>query len=387
MSGSGSDQWVRRERIELPSMSPGTRRHLEVWRFGTPGARPKAYLQASLHADELPAMVVAHALCGRLGAAAQAGGVTGEVVVVPAANPVGLSQVVQGRSLGRFALGGGGNFNRGFADVADEVAARVTGRLGADAQGNVALVREIMGGVLDEVEAVDEVQCLRRALLRLAADADIALDLHCDSEALMHLYLGTPLWPGAADLSAQIGSHVTLLAVASGGNPFDEAVGGVWWTLADRFPEHPLPPACLSATIELRGRADVSEALADADADNLFRFLQRRGIVQGDPGPLPRALCDATPLDGVDMVQAPTPGILCYRRAPGDRVAAGEVVAVILDPLERDATRALTPLEASTTGTLFARSADRLARPGRIVCKIAGPSSLPGRGDGPLLTD
>ena len=48
----------RRERIVLPSMSPGTERSIDVLRFGVQGARPKAYLQASLHADEIPAMLV-----------------------------------------------------------------------------------------------------------------------------------------------------------------------------------------------------------------------------------------------------------------------------------------------------------------------------------------
>ena len=44
--------------IALPPVAPGTRREIEVLRFGTPGARPKAYLQAGLHADELPGMLV-----------------------------------------------------------------------------------------------------------------------------------------------------------------------------------------------------------------------------------------------------------------------------------------------------------------------------------------
>ncbi|MDX1432963.1 MAG: hypothetical protein R3286_10990 [Gammaproteobacteria bacterium] len=38
-------------------------------------------------------------------------------------------------------------------------------------------------------------------------------------------------------------------------------------------------------------------------------------------------------------------------------------------------------------GVLFARTADRLARPGKVVCKVAGAASLPGRADGPLLTE
>ena len=43
----------------LKPSSPGTSRHLKILRYGTPGAAPKAYLQASLHADELPGMMAA----------------------------------------------------------------------------------------------------------------------------------------------------------------------------------------------------------------------------------------------------------------------------------------------------------------------------------------
>lgn len=368
-------------------MSPGTERSFPVLRFGASGARPKAYFQASLHADEIPAMLVLNHLSARLARAAHEGAVRGEVVIVPAANPVGLAQFVQGRHLGRFSLAGSGNFNRQFPDLVDAVDEAVASRLGDDAEANVASVRAAMGEVLAAARADDEVSALRHALLGLAFDADIVLDLHCDSEAVLHLYLGTPLWPGAADLSAQIGSRATLLATVSGGNPFDEAVGGVWWALAERHPKRPIPPACLSGTIEYRGRADVEEALAAADAENLFRFLQRRGIVAGDPGPLPEALCRGTPLDGVDMIRSPVAGIVAYQKAPGEPVAAGEVVAVVIDPMKEDFDGARTALASRCDGILYGRSADRLTRPGRIVCKIAGAESLPDRQAGALLTD
>ncbi|MEZ5600227.1 MAG: hypothetical protein R3F36_04160 [Candidatus Competibacteraceae bacterium] len=42
------------DHLELPAPAPGTRRALRVHRYGTPGARPKAYFQAALHADEIP---------------------------------------------------------------------------------------------------------------------------------------------------------------------------------------------------------------------------------------------------------------------------------------------------------------------------------------------
>jgi predicted deacylase len=378
---------LRRERIVLPAMSPGTERSLSVLRFGAEGARPKAYFQASLHADEIPAMLVLNHLAERLRQAAGAGALRGEVVVVPVANPVGLAQFVQGRAMGRFALGGDGNFNRHFPDLSEALDETLAGRLGEHVAENISMVRAALKAALDALRPRDEVAYLRHALLGLAYDADIALDLHCDSEAVLHLFLGTPLWPDAADLSAQLGSRATLLATVSGGNPFDEAVGGPWWALAQRCPEHPVPPACLSGTVELRGRSHVDEAMAAADADNLYRFLQRRGVVDGDPGPLPAALCDATPLEGVDMIRSPVPGIIAYRKEPGEAVAAGDVVAVVVDPMNPDFSAARTELACRCDGILYGRSEDRFARPGKVVCKVAGSEPLPDRHAGELLTD
>lgn len=378
---------VRRERIVLPSMSPGTARSLDVLRFGVQGARPKVYLQASLHADEIPAMLVLNHLAERLRQATAAGAMRGEVVAVPAANPIGLAQVVQGRSMGRFSLAGAGNFNRNFPDLVETMDGDIGGRLGQNAEENVSVVRAALADALDTIMPLDEVAFLRHALLRLAHDADIALDLHCDSEGAMHLFMGTPLWPDAADLSAQIGSCATLLATVSGGHPFDEAVGGPWWALAERYPQHPIPPACLSATVEFRGRSDVSEALAASDADNLFRFLQRRGVVAGDPGPLPAALCEGTPLEGVDMIRSPVAGIVAYEKEPGETVTAGEVLAVVVDPLGEDFASARTELKSRCDGILYGRSEDRLTRPGKLVCRVAGKEPFADRQGGSLLTE
>ncbi|MER8389338.1 hypothetical protein NKH14_28280 [Mesorhizobium sp. M1380] len=43
----------------------------------------------------------------------------GEIIIVPCANPIGLSQRLQGYHAGRSDLGVGGNFNRNFPDVSN----------------------------------------------------------------------------------------------------------------------------------------------------------------------------------------------------------------------------------------------------------------------------
>src|ERR1700750_2673347 len=122
----------------LTPASPGARLELLSLHFGHEGADPKATLQAALHADEIPGLLVAHHLRERLRALEAAGRIAGEVVLVPVANPIGLGQRVLQQPLGRFELASGENFNRHYADLFDTVAARVEGRLGPDAATNVA---------------------------------------------------------------------------------------------------------------------------------------------------------------------------------------------------------------------------------------------------------
>jgi predicted deacylase len=373
------------ETIALPTQSPGTARHLKLHRWGVAGAAPKIYIQASLHADEIPAMLVAHHLIGRLDAAERAGAIRGEILLVPAANPIGMSQVLDGTHLGRYELGSGENFNRGYPDLAPLAAERLKGRLGPDAAANVALIRETLREILAETAPQGELAALRRHLMALAIDADIVLDLHCDDESVMHLYMGEARWPDGEDLSAELGSVATMLAADSGGTPFDESFSNLWAKLrAALGADHPIPDASLAATVELRGRADVTDEFAAADAAALLRYLMRKGAVAGDPGPLPAPKCEGTRLAAVDWLRAPVAGILVYKVALGARVAKGDLIAEIVDPLADDPAMARTEVRTITDGRLISRRTRLLARPGQGIGKIVGTLDLPTR-QGALL--
>jgi len=369
------------ERIPLPFARLGTQRTLTVHRFGTPGARPKAYIQAALHADEIPGQLVAHHLLRLLASAP----VTGEIVVVPVANPIGLDQVVEGAAVGRYALGGGGNFNRGFPDLTADAAERLRGRLGADAAANAAAVRDALRAAHAALSPEGEVAALRHALLGLALDADLVLDLHCDTEAVVHLYTGEALWPGTTDIAAELGCRAVLLSAQSGGDPFDESCSAPWWRLAERLgPDTPIPAACTAVTVELRGKADVSDALAEADARAILRVLIRRGMVAGDAGPLPALAGTATPLAGLDRLTAPVSGVIAFHHAVGDVVHAGDLVAEIVDSTAEPAA-ARTPVTARCDGLLMARSNQRFAGAGDLIASVAGAAARPASGRGLLF--
>ena len=110
---------------------------------------------------------------------------------MPVANPIGLGQRVLQSVEGRFDLASGENFNRHYADLYDAVVARVDGALTFDATHNVALIRDALREAAAALPARNALESLRRTLLGLSIDADIVLDLHCDSQAVLHLYTET----------------------------------------------------------------------------------------------------------------------------------------------------------------------------------------------------
>jgi len=87
----------------LVGASLGTGRAITSYRFGPrDGDSPTVYIQASLHADELPGMVVAWYLKRRFAELEAMGRLSARVVLVPVANPAGLNQHWFGAQMGRF---------------------------------------------------------------------------------------------------------------------------------------------------------------------------------------------------------------------------------------------------------------------------------------------
>jgi predicted deacylase len=373
------------ERLPLAFGSPGTARSVLVHRFGPAGCGRKAYLQASLHADETPAMLTAHHLLRLLEAADEAGAIDGEIIVVPYANPIGLDQFLNGNHSGRHELASGGNFNRDWPALDRGLAERLDGRLGDDAATNVRIIREALRHEVGSLPVSDEREDLRRLLGGLAIDADLVLDLHCDDDALMHLYLLETHWPEAEDLARDLDCRAVLLADDSGGGPFDEFCSTPWLRLAKSFPNLPIPAACLAGTVELRGQPDVDDATAETDAQALFRTLQRRGFITGRHEDLPPARCDATPLTACEVVKAPATGILSYCVGLGEQVRKGDVLAWLIDPAGEVPRDGRVAVEAGTDGLVLSRRTLKYVRAGWSVAKVAGSEPLAEREAGSLL--
>jgi predicted deacylase len=362
------------QRIDFPllSQSLGSHKTLTSLHFGTSGARPKVYIQASLHAEELPGMLAAYHLRALLEQAEQQGLIQGEIILVPVANPIGLAQRLDHKPMGRFELGTSENFNRHYPDLCAAVLPAVQDKLGQDAVENVALIREAVQAFIAQWTPGTELQSLRKRLVGLSFDADIVLDLHCDCEAALHLYTESPCWPTLEPLARLLGAEAVLLAKNSGGLSFDECLSGLWWQLGEKVaelrPERPIPQACATTTVELRGEGDVSHNWGRADAQAIFAYLQHMGAAGGTAPAMPAAKCEATPLAGSQTVKSPVPGVVVFAAKPGDRLSVGDLVAEVIDPIANTTYCA----RAEVAGVMYARLRDRYVVANDDLANIAG---------------
>ncbi|MER8384223.1 succinylglutamate desuccinylase/aspartoacylase family protein [Mesorhizobium sp. M0166] len=325
--------------------SEGVSYEFPVFRFtGTDKtAPPSAYLQAALHAGELPGVVAIDALMPMLEKAEAEGRITGNMTIVPWANPIGRAQYLYGDHQGRFHLGTRTNFNRGFPRLAAPDLSLLPAH-----------------GTVD--------QRLKARLLQLSIGHDIVLDLHCDDEGLAYLYVHTSLWPAMADCAAAMGVDAVML--------WDEDPDGTFEG-ASIMPYQNVPADVarldrrVATTVEYRGILDVDGALAGADAEGLYRLLVARGVIRDQALSAPGSFVGlVAPIENIEMMPAPRSGAILFDVKPGDRVTKGARLATIVHaPGEPDGR---TEVLAPQAGLILTRRSRRIIRAGEDLLKLVG---------------
>lgn len=355
-------------RLPLPAPAPGHQRELLVHQFGD--GDHKAYLQAGLHADEWPGLLTLQLLMERLTQLEAEGKVLERIDIVPFANPVGMNQRIFGKTPGRFDFITGQNFNRGMAIDADDLIERVGNRLGADGATNDALVRTELRTMVAEKAGHYEIEALHRALLSQSLDATVMLDLHCDYEALPHLFYGDHQRDIGSRLAHCLGFPVRLEEDVRGVVAFDGTHTQPWVKLAEAT-HKPFARPCFAATLELRGQNDVNETLARRDCEGILAFLEAEGFVR-DSGAKPQTQEGDSVTINVDQVKVITAshsGIAVFHREMGEHLNEGDHYAdIVLLDSEGPERIAVT---APASGVLFSRTHQVLTHPGATLGMIA----------------
>lgn len=366
--------------IPLPCGIPGTETVLTAFEYGPPQVARKVYIQASLHADELPGALVAWQLCQRLQELEEQQRLPARVVVVPLCNPLGLRQAVLYKQIGRFDLATGQNYNRLHTiPFYEQIWTRLQGegapKLGVDAAHNRASIRAAMQAALAAYEPCHALEALHRCLLQLACDADVVLDLHCDKNAAVHLYTLPQIWPEVEPLARWLGSRCQIVSEDSQAHSFDEMLSTPWLKLQRALPDAAIPLACHAVTVELRGEHDVTMPWAQQDADAILQYLHHLGDVRLPDAavqPCPPLLCGPHPLSGMVYVSAPMAGIVVYQVQPGDWVKQGQPLAEVVDPLQPRSVTVVSPID----GFVFALNDLRFASLEQNLLSISGAADL-----------
>jgi len=374
------------ETLRLRGDTPATATELPFYRIGPAGAPEKVYLQAALHADEQPGTMLLHHLLPMLRQADEQELLRARFTVIPMANPLGMANLVQRRHLGRGDLNTGINYNRQWPDLFAMIRTQLSGRLGDDERFNVNLVRKAVAQWIDAQQPRSAAEQLRLFLLKEAHDAEFVLDLHCDSDSLLHIFTSPELMPELQDLADWMGATAVLTAADSGGGSFDEVLPLLYRKVAQTNPGKPVPMASATATLEYRGQADSFDHYGEQDALRLFGFFAVRGLIAADPGPKPDPSSTATPFEATEIVRVDRPGLLAYRVDLGQRVSRGQPIADLIALDGPDAFIGRTPLLAGTDGFVLSRSLRKYVARGEAIAKIVGTTPLPQR-RGYLLED
>lgn len=365
--------------------APGHSTTLYWYTVGPDTASTKVYMQAALHADEQPGTMALHHLLPMLRDADAAGKLNARFVIYPSVNPMGLDTRVLRRHIGRYDLSSGINFNRRWPDLYPAVAAKVEGKLGADAAENVKILRNAVREFLESQIPLTANQKLRKHVMLAAHDADFVLDLHCDDDSLQHIFT-SPEMTGLKALADRMGVAATLTAEDSGGGSFDEVLPNLFRKAQAANPSLPIPMAAETATLEYRGQADVFDSIGIKDANGLYGFFCDRGLINDTVEPATPAP-DFVPFEATEVLRTDRPGILAYRVELGDEVKKGDVIADLIAMDGPEAFIARTPITTSADGFVLSRVMAKYVPAGASVAKIVGKEILPSRAGGYLLED
>jgi predicted deacylase len=376
-----------RKSVALRSDTPGTVTEFTWYAIGPADAPEKVHLQAALHADEHPGTMVLHHLLPMLREADDRGLLRARFTVMPIVNPLGLQNLSFRQHIGRYDTQTGVNYNRRWPDLFSLIRSQLAGRLKEDERFNVNLIRKSVAQWIESQQPRTAAEQLRLLILRECHDAEFVLDLHCDSDSLLHIYTSPELMPELQDLSDWMGAAATLTAADSGGGSFDEVLPQLYRKVAQANPGKPVPMATATATLEYRGQADVFDPHGADDARRLWGFLCGRNLIDADPGERPRSAPAATPFEATEIVRVDRPGLVAYRVGLGDRVTKGEPIADLIALDGPEAFMARMPIMAGTDGFVLSRALSKYATRGAGIAKIVGTQPLPARKGAYLLED
>jgi len=315
--------------ITVGEMASGAQLTIPVYQLKSGTKGPKIYIQANMHGAEVQGNAVIFQLLELLKNAE----FSGEITLVPYANPVACNHKNGEYTLGRFDPITGENWNRMYHFNGDIIAPFAEQHLHSDDADIETAFKALLQAEIDNKLEHNQYglttgQRIAYQLQKMAHNADIVLDLHTGPISSKHLYC-----PEFAQASASYFNipHTILIPNEFGG-AMDEATFCPWWSLQAEFKRlgRVFSFNKESFTVELGSQEQINLEVAKNDAQGILSYLAYKNVLsiaQNQPEKIVRYACY---LKNYKAFYSPMGGMVDYLAEFGKPLPAGEPLARIL---------------------------------------------------------
>lgn len=357
----------RLERLDHPikQLPSGDWLTLNLFRISGTAPGPHVHIQANVHGAEIQGNAVIYELmqwfCHNP--------FNGTVTFIPHANPIAVNNKMGTWTYGRFNPITGDNWNRAYDDIFTRSKEMIGGSLEEFVAKNKdaswpQLKQDFKKFIFDSIKNLESSLTKYGAnenklpflfLQKIAATADIVLDLHTGPVAVRYLY--------SADYQRQDALHFNFPFVINIPNEFgkamDEATFMNWVRLQQEFKKigKDIPIEFNAFTVELGSEERISLSEAKDDSLCILNYLHHKKVIDVKSWDLKPVAQVHGDLANYKTYYAPMGGMVDYLLPPGSPVTEGTVMAKLLSfravNQAQDLDRALASIKANNPGHII----------------------------------
>lgn len=366
--------------IELQQLYSGDRLALQAYRFRGRDSRPKAYIQANLHGAEIVGNAVIFHLIEWL-TRLDPRALQGEILLVPACNPMGANQRGHFFSTGRYNSYDGRDWNRIFWDYEKEAGNLETyardrlrwprTRLQADYLEKIQTAFGRQQAACQQASFLPFHQLYRQRLQGLCLDADYVIDIHSSSNhCLDYLYC----FAGREASAPWFGLDLGLRMTDYDGEAFDEAFLKPWLALERALARHgrTLQFDREAWTLELGSGMQVVPASLQKGIRGIKNYLAAKKMLQLPelPQPADKPAMRLFSRRQLRKYYAPTGGTVVARLPLGKPVVPGDRLYQLLAYNRTGESPRALDIRTERSGLIFDLAANQATNQGEYVLSV-----------------
>lgn len=339
-------------------MIGGAEYNLHTYLLKGSSTGPRVYIQASLHGSEIQGNAVIYQLIQEL----KDKDIYGEVLFAPVVNPFATNHKVGTYSLGRYNPITGDNWNRNFIDIFKNFdlsdfckKSLKDSEIDIHKKFKVLLENKLIEFELEQStnNKIHLNNNLNLKLQKMAANADIVLDLHTGPTATEYLYTAKRSFEDSLYLHFE---NILVIENEFSG-AMDEATFMPWVYLEKKFNElgREIKLNFHSFTLELNSEEGFDINHAKAQSKKILNFLAYKGIIKEKYDKKEARYSD---LKDYKTIYAPVSGFVDYHLEVGSLFKKGDLLCKFyqLENLKLDCLdEAVTEITASEDGVLINR--------------------------------